>query len=144
VEFGEGYAGVVSRSEPVLVFDGDCGICSSSARFARRILRGRARVVPYQRADLDALGITPQQASEAVWWIERDGRRGRGHRAIAAVLGAAGGIWRPLGAALGSPTLDAPGRWVYEWVSRNRHRLPGGTPECRLPRASRDRDAAIR
>ena len=29
--------------------------------------------------------------------------------------------------------------WVYSVVARNRHRLPGGTAQCRLPSAAKPR-----
>ena len=47
---------------PVLVFDGDCGMCSSTARLVERRLRrspGDFDVSPSQRLDLGALGLSP-------------------------------------------------------------------------------------
>ena len=118
-----------------LVFDGDCAICSSSARLAKRLLGPSARVVPYQRADLAELGVSEAEAAEAVWWIEPGGRRYRGHEAIARALRSAGGLWRPMGAAVDSRALAPLSARVYGWVARNRHRLPGGTPACRVDEA---------
>ena len=37
-----------------------------------------------------------------------------------------------MGTVLGARAMDPIASRAYEWVSRNRHRLPGGTPECRL------------
>ncbi|MFD0774857.1 hypothetical protein ACFQZ2_13035, partial [Streptomonospora algeriensis] len=42
------------RPAPVLVFDGDCGFCTSSARLARRFVEPRLRTVPWQVADLSS------------------------------------------------------------------------------------------
>jgi predicted DCC family thiol-disulfide oxidoreductase YuxK len=117
-----------AKRRPVLVFDGDCGFCTSCARLLERI-GPEAEIVAWQVADLDALGITAAQASEAVRWVEADGTVRGGHEAIAAALGAAGGLWRIAGQTLllpGVSTLAA----AYRLIARNRQRLPGGTPAC--------------
>lgn len=57
---------------PVLLYDGDCGFCTSCAHFLERI-GPDADIVPWQFADLGALGITEQQASDAVQWVEAGG-----------------------------------------------------------------------
>ena len=61
---------------PVLVFDGDCAFCSTSARFvSERLRRSPAdyAVEPWQRLDLDALGLTSlsSQFGGTVQAIER-------------------------------------------------------------------------
>ena len=115
-----------------LVFDGDCAFCSSTARFVRGLTGPAVHVVPYQRADLAGLGLTAEQGAEAVWFVHPGGRKDRGHRAIAAALNAAGGIWRPVGAALTASPVEPVAERAYAWIARNRHRLPGGTPECKV------------
>lgn len=80
------------RRRPTLVFDGDCGFCTSSARLLERI-GPDAEIVPWQRADLDRLGITAVRAMTL-------------------------------------PGISPFAAAAYRLVSRNRHRLPGGTPAC--------------
>lgn len=124
------------REQPVLVFDGDCGFCTTSVRFAERRIGVRARVTPWQFADLAALGTTRERAEREVLWVER-GRVYGGAQAVARLLAAAGPPWSLAGLALRVP----PFRWVaqglYRLVARNRHRLPGGTPACALPAGRR-------
>lgn len=122
---------------PVLVYDGDCGFCTSSARFIERRVPGPARVVAWQFADLAALGLGPRECADAVQWVPggRGGPVRSGAPAIAALLVSSDRrFWRLVGRLLDAP----PARWlagpVYRWVARNRHRLPGGTPACQLPR----------
>lgn len=55
-----------------------------------------------------------------------------GHAAIAAMLGTAGPLWRPLGRFLLLPGVSALAARAYALVAANRHRLPGGTPACKL------------
>ncbi|MEU8201132.1 DUF393 domain-containing protein [Streptosporangium sp. NPDC049046] len=118
--------------EPVLVFDGDCGFCTTSVRFAERRIGVRARVVPWQFADLRALGVTRERAEREVLWVE-DGRVYGEAQAVARLLIAAGLPWSPLGFVLRIPPFRWVARGVYRLVAANRHRLPGGTPACALP-----------
>lgn len=148
----------------VFLYDGDCSFCSSCADFIERRIPTGADVKPWQFVDLAALGVTQAQAEEAVIWVpaavpaaaataaepgERPGgsvgRAGptkAGPEAIARLLVEAGSFWRPLGWVLDA----APVRWVawpvYRLISRNRHRLPGGTAACSLPQAERERRRA--
>ena len=123
-----------SRQRAVLVFDGDCGFCTSCARFLERI-RPDAEIVPWQLADLDELGITAEQAGEAVRWVEPDGSVRSGHEAIGAVLIAAGSIWGLLGRMLLAPGLSWFAARLYRLVAGNRYRMPGGPPACARPSA---------
>jgi predicted DCC family thiol-disulfide oxidoreductase YuxK len=118
-----------SRQRPVLVFDGDCGFCTSCARFLERI-GPDAEIVAWQLADLERLGLTEERAADAVQWVGVDGSVRSGHEAIAAVLAGAGGIWRLAGRTLLLPGLSWIAARAYRLVADNRYRLPGGTPAC--------------
>jgi len=118
---------------PILVFDGDCGFCTTSARFlVRWVIRGRpVTVAPWQRLDLAGLGLTPEQCRLAVQWVAIDARPVSGHVAIAAALRAGHPVWRPVGVLLVAPGLSWLGGRLYSWVAAHRYALPGGTPACR-------------
>lgn len=118
---------------PMLVFDGDCAFCSSTIRVAKRLVKRLPRVVPHQQLDDDALralGLDRVACATAVQFVGADGRVHAAERAVAEVLRAAGGVWRPIGAVLSLPVVRNVAGVVYRWVARNRHRLPGGTPAC--------------
>ena len=118
---------------PVLVFDGDCAICSTSARFvSERLRRSPAdyAVEPWQQLDLDALGLTPAECDAAVRWVSPNGIPDAGHVAIARALRACRWWVRPAGVVLLAPGVSALAARAYTWVAANRHRLPGGTPAC--------------
>jgi predicted DCC family thiol-disulfide oxidoreductase YuxK len=116
---------------PVLLYDGDCAFCTSCARLIERRVRPAAAVEPWQFADLEALGVSAEQATAAVQWIDAAGVRS-GHEAIAATLRAGGPLWHPLGHLLVLPGISALAARAYELVAANRYRLPGGTPACRV------------
>jgi predicted DCC family thiol-disulfide oxidoreductase YuxK len=126
---------------PVLIFDGDCGFCTTSVNFARRHIPIRAVVTPWQRTDLASLGVDRAQAEAAVLWVGRDGHVSAGPDAVAALLHDAGGKWRPVDAALAMKAARRVAWPVYRWVARNRHRFPGGTPACAVDSANRRTDA---
>jgi predicted DCC family thiol-disulfide oxidoreductase YuxK len=123
------------EAAPLLVYDGDCSFCSSSARWITEHWQGPQRAVAWQHLDagrLERLGLTLDDLQRAAWWIDASGRRSRGHLAVARALRAAPG-WPSV---VGGILLIPPFRWLaagaYPLIARWRHRLPGGTPACRL------------
>jgi predicted DCC family thiol-disulfide oxidoreductase YuxK len=117
------------------VYDGDCSFCTSCAQFIERRIPSRAAVVPWQFADLTALGLTRAQAEEAVQWVGTDGSVASGPDAIAMLLRDAGRFWRLPGRALQLGPVRFAAWPAYRWVADHRHLMPGGTPACSLPRA---------
>ena len=116
----------------VLIFDGECGFCTSVARWAKRRLPSSVRVVPWQLEDLSAYGLTSKDTTAALYWIDHGGRAHRGHVAALRTLHRMGGVWRAVGSAMTLPLIDQLAEVVYDLVARNRHRLPGGTPACSI------------
>lgn len=118
---------------PLLVFDGDCGFCATSAKWISARWRDRAVAVSWQQigpAGLAAIGLSEADGREAAWWREPSGRLEKGHRAVGRALMVAGGWERLAGRAILAPRLDPAASLVYRWVARHRHRLPGGSPAC--------------
>ena len=120
---------------PLLVYDGDCSFCSSSARWIAARWQGPEHAVAWQQLGADQLvrlGLTLDDVRCAAWWVDRGGRTSRGHVAIARALRAAPG-WPSV---VGRVLLVPPFRWLaagaYPLIARWRHRLPGGTPACRM------------
>ncbi|MFR9731086.1 thiol-disulfide oxidoreductase DCC family protein [Saccharopolyspora sp. MS10] len=117
---------------PVLIYDGDCGFCTRSVRIAAR-LPLRARIAPWQEADLAALRTTEQRARHEVLWVDERGAVSGGAAAVAALLRHCGFPWSVPGFLLSLPVLRAVAALVYRAIAANRHRLPGATPACALP-----------
>jgi predicted DCC family thiol-disulfide oxidoreductase YuxK len=120
-----------ARGHGTLVFDGDCGFCTTSAGWARR-LAPDATVVAWQQTDLDALGIDRAAAVAALQFVDTHGRVSGGAAAVARFLVDAGLPWSLLGRLLLLPGVRRLAAAAYGLVADNRYWLPGGTPACRL------------
>ncbi|HEU4349506.1 MAG TPA: DUF393 domain-containing protein [Actinoplanes sp.] len=121
------------------VYDGDCSFCTTCAQFIERRIPSRARVIPWQFADLPSLGLTQQQAEAAVQWVGDDGTIAAGPDAIAMLLRDAGRWWQVPGRLLEFGPVRLAAWPAYRWVADHRHMLPGGTAACSLPQAQRDK-----
>jgi hypothetical protein len=71
------------------------------------------------------LGLTGSEAASAAWWVGTDGRRWRGHLAVAHALMQASGWRRLAGWVIASRVMHGPAALGYLLVSRYRHLLPG-------------------
>jgi predicted DCC family thiol-disulfide oxidoreductase YuxK len=120
----------MEMARPVLIFDGDCAFCTSCVRLVQKRIRPDAEIVAWQFADLAELGLSEEQAIDAVQWVQADGAVRSGHEAIAAMLSSSGPIWRIIGRILLLPGISWTAAQAYRLVAANRHRLPGGTPAC--------------
>ena len=121
------------QNETVLVFDGDCGFCTSSARWIEARLPTDVAVVPWQSCDLGELGLTEADVTTAAYWIDHSRKAHRGHDGIGRALITAGGFWGLVGRHKITPPASWLARPVYALIAKNRHRLPGSTDACRLP-----------
>jgi predicted DCC family thiol-disulfide oxidoreductase YuxK len=120
-----------------LVYDGDCGLCTSCVRFVERHIPTDAALVAWQDADLAGLGVARDRAQEAVQWVADDRSVSAGEEAIGRLLRDAGGGWAVLGRILLSPAVAPIAGAVYRVIADHRSRLIGGTPACALPAADR-------
>jgi predicted DCC family thiol-disulfide oxidoreductase YuxK len=126
-----------AASKAVFLYDGDCGFCTRCAQFLRRHVRTPVRILPWQAVDLAPLGVTAAECAQAVQYVAGS-HVSAGPVAIADVLRTAAGrlglVWRLLGWLLARRAVVALAWPVYRWVARHRHRFPGGTVACELPR----------
>lgn len=119
----------------VLLFDGDCAFCSTSARLLQRWVRPDCLVLPYQLVDLPRWGVTRQEAAVEVLLVRREDAAvvvSGGAAAIAETLRLGRQPWPLIGSALRAPGVRIAADLVYRAVAANRHRLPGGTPACAI------------
>lgn len=121
-------------SAGLIVFDGECVLCSGFVRFVfRRDRHGRFRFTMAQSSLGQALyrhyGLDPQTFETNLVILE--GTLHAKMASFAAVMGALGWPWRALSAVRLIPRPI--GNWLYDRVARNRYRLFGRYDACRLP-----------
>lgn len=95
------------ESRPVLIYDGDCGICRNWVGYWRALTGARVEYRPYQEAAADYPQIPLEAFRRAIQFIEPDGRVYSGAAATFRVL------------------CFAPGRGGWWWLYRH---LPGFAP----------------
>lgn len=128
------YTFPMSSVAPLLVYDGDCAFCSSLLRRLQAILRYFPDATPWQFADLTQLGLSRADVTKYVWFLHGN-KRPRGHAAFASILQLQDSqILRFFGFLIVTPPFSWFFRLGYWLLARFRHRLPGGTPECAMPR----------
>ena len=80
--------------------------------------------------------LTLADAHSSVWWVGTDGRPVAAHLAVASALQATEGWPRWCGRVVALPGIRGVASIAYRVVARHRHRLPGGTPACKLGSAA--------
>ena len=119
---------------PVLIFDGDCGFCTSTSY---RIVDWSSAPISahaWQLVDVGLYGLTKEQTAAKVYFVV-GGKAFAGHEAFAQIL-IAQRNW--LAKVIGFVLMHPPLSWIakpgYRLVARYRHKLPGGTPACEMKR----------
>jgi predicted DCC family thiol-disulfide oxidoreductase YuxK len=120
----------------VLIYDGDCKFCQLSLEFGIKHLRAFPQYVAFQKIDPKDFGLTASQVRSQIWLAQKTPSTAEvlgGHLAAGAILRLQPSRWLKL---LGSLASTPPTSWVasllYKLIAANRHRLPGGSRECRI------------
>lgn len=121
-------------NRPLLVFDGDCAFCTTWTNRLRSFLPVFPDAQPWQWLDLEELGLSRDDVTSSAW-VLAGGRRYAGHLAFSALLRMQPRIvLRFAGWLLATPPISWAAAGGYALIARFRHRLPGGTPACAMPR----------
>ena len=125
----------VKKTLNTLIFDGDCGFCTSTANFIVAKSRSPITAVAWQLTDVTEFGLLTQQTADRVWLVNGSGEKYSGHEAFAQILILQRNrLLTFVGYALLIPPICWVARPGYRLLARYRHLLPGGTPACKLPR----------
>jgi predicted DCC family thiol-disulfide oxidoreductase YuxK len=127
-------------ANPVLLYDGVCGLCNRLVRFIlRRDSRGHFRFAALQSdfaaTILQRHGLDPHDL-DTVYLVEHSGQPGERlsarSDAMICALRQIGGVWDAIAAIL----QMFPRRlrdWGYSVIARNRYRIFGRYDTCMLP-----------
>jgi predicted DCC family thiol-disulfide oxidoreductase YuxK len=124
-------------TKPIVVFDGECGLCNGFVAWLvkhdkRRVYLLAGSAGDVGRAVIDAAGL-PREISESTM-IVWDGHTARIQSdAVLGVLGGLGWPWKVAAAG-----LVVPRGWrnaVYRWRASRRNRIVAEDPACGVPPA---------
>jgi len=122
-------------ANPVLIFDGDCGFCTTTANYIVKNSKTPITAHAWQLVDVTEYGILQQQAQQRVYVID-SGHAYGGHEAFAQILRLQKNVFlAAIAFLMVVPPICYLSRAGYALVARFRHKLPGGTPACKLPSA---------
>jgi predicted DCC family thiol-disulfide oxidoreductase YuxK len=120
----------------VLIYDGDCKFCQLSLEFGIKHMAIFPSYVAFQKIDPEIFGLTQQQVRAQIWLVDLAATSNKslgGHLAAAEILLMQGNIlYRLLGWLMKTPPTSWLAKIGYRWIADNRHRLPGGSRECKL------------
>ncbi len=124
-----------SPARTVLAFDGDCGFCENSVRLIRERARPRIAAAPWQALPEELTGPHLARLDREVVLFHRGTARYGGVDAVSRFLGSSPARrYRAAGFVLRLPFVRPFAHLVYRWVAANRHRMPGSTAACAVPR----------
>lgn len=121
-----------------VIYDGDCGICNESRAWAESRDRAeRLEFVPFQTADLEAIspGLTRAMASRMAYFVQSDGSRHGGARAVFETLKRLPGVWGIIGWVGANPAISLLIEPFYRLFAANRRHISArlGLSVCRVP-----------
>lgn len=122
-------------TQPVVFFDGVCGLCNRAVDFLLRADRHQVlRFAPLQGETAAALlGRQTDAPLDSIVLLDASGRHERSY-AILLILQHLGGAWRMAGllTVVPRPLRDA----FYLWIARNRYAWFGQKATCRIPNSA--------
>jgi predicted DCC family thiol-disulfide oxidoreductase YuxK len=120
----------------VLIYDGDCQFCQLSLDFGIKNLRIFPQYVAFQKIDPKDFGLTASQVRSQIWLAQKIPASTKalgGHLAAGAILRLQPSLWlRVLGWLASTPPFSWAADLFYKLIAANRHRLPGGSRNCKL------------
>jgi predicted DCC family thiol-disulfide oxidoreductase YuxK len=114
----------------VILYDGECRLCTAQAKNLSRLGRGKVVSRALQTELIKFPGLAEQDAKREIKLITKDGAVFGGAEAVVQLVN----LGQPVLGKLLYPYYIPGIRWLadktYAWVARNRYRLFGKTEEC--------------
>ena len=119
----------------IMLFDGDCGFCTTVANWWQQHLasgQNGVAIAFQQVPDLSKYAVTAEEAAQALHVVTPDGVFVGGEAVIMA-FEALKVPWNIIGKLGKNPIGRTIANWIYPFVARHRHQLPGATASCEIP-----------
>jgi predicted DCC family thiol-disulfide oxidoreductase YuxK len=118
--------------QPVVIYDGDCGFCSRSVRFAQTRVAPNLVYLPSQKVNLADYGLTKADCEKALQFVSSDNQVVAAERAVIQILKQGNIGFRYLGLLMLLPGAKLLSKLGYQLVARNRGKLSGSTNACQV------------
>ena len=119
--------------QTVLIYDGDCQFCRLSLDFGIKLLKTFPPYSAFQRLNPADFGLTLEQVQSQIWIVGSGPKPLGAHLAVSALLKMqTNPIYRILGWFIRTPPVSWVAKKLYFFIAANRHRLPGGSRQCKL------------
>jgi predicted DCC family thiol-disulfide oxidoreductase YuxK len=109
---------------PVLLYDGECGLCTRLVEEAGDRLDADVDYAAFQTAPLATYGVSAAEARHSLHLVSPEGRISQGGEAVARLLVASRGAWSLLGRLMLAPPFSFAVAVAYWLVARNRAHIP--------------------
>lgn len=107
--------------EGLCIFDGECKFCRASVRLALK-LRARCEFRASQEIEVFPNGVTAEQCSREVVFVDSRGNVSGGAAAVAQILRTT--TLKPIAGVIDARFMLPLSESIYKWVARNRGRIP--------------------
>lgn len=110
----------------LLIFDGDCGICTYSSELVQRhSVDSTLEVKPFQILNLSELHpeLNEERTTKSLFLLTNDGKLYNRSKGVFETMKRMRGIYKTLGYLLSNPVVVFFANPIYDWVSRNRTKI---------------------
>ena len=110
----------------LLIFDGDCGICTSSSELVQRLSADSAlEVKPFQILNLSELhpDLNEDRTSKSLYLLTKEGKLYSRSKGVFETMKRMKGFYKPLGFILSNPIIVFITNPIYDWVAKNRTKI---------------------
>ena len=118
-------------NDPIIFYDGECGLCDYAVRFLLRIDRKNIYYYAPLQGTTAKEKLVPPPDRDSLVLLESDGKLSMEGAAVLRILWILGGAWKLIGWMHVLPSL--PFDWLYRILARNRHKLFGRSLFCDIP-----------
>lgn len=110
----------------LLIFDGDCGICTYSSEFVQRNTNSiNLKVKPFQILNLSELHpeLNEEKTSKSLYLLTSKGDLYNRSKGVFETMKRMRGLYKPFGYLLSNSVIVFLCNPIYDWVSRNRTQI---------------------
>lgn len=110
----------------LLIFDGDCGICTSSSELVQRhSVNSALEVKPFQILNLSELhpDLNEDRTSKSLYLLTKEGKLYNRSKGVFETMKRMKGFYKPLGFILSNPIIVFITNPIYDWVAKNRTKI---------------------